>query len=200
MNENDRFKAGLSRTESPAASLRSALGGAPAASSLHALRPQAAPVANRLSGLRPITPLAPPRPALNAAASIKAFDPVPVIQQEVVKEVAKEVKKQVKVEVATQLNSVKLRADLGEKAPDAGRMASLRSQIAGTAPGGVLSAELRKDLTPVSEQSGLFQSIAPLAKVIPVTQQQKLGILSKQLGVFKGSPVSGVSKNLGLKF
>ena len=197
MNENDRFKAGLSRTESPAASLRSALGGAPAASSLSALRPQAAPAASSLSGLRPNTPAPIARSVPQAQfATVRAYDPVPVIQQEV----AKEVKKQVKVEVASQLTSVKLRADLGEKAPDAGRMASLRSQIAGVAPVGVSSAELRKELTPVPEQSGLFDSIAPLAKVIPVTQQQKLGILSKQLGVFKGAPVTGVSKSLGLKF
>ena len=190
MNENDRFKAGLRRTESPAASLRSALSGGPS-SNLNALRPGAAPAAPapNLSGLRPAVAQT-IQPA--QFATLAQVDHTPVIK--------KEVQKQVKAEVATQLNSIKLRADLGEKAPDAGRMASLRSQIAGTAPGGVLSAELRKDLTPVSEQSGLFQSIAPLAKVIPVTQQQKLGILSKQLGVFKGSPVSGVSKNLGLKF
>ena len=54
MNENDRFKAGLRRTESPAASLRSALSGGPS-SNLNALRPGAAPAApaHNLSGLRP---------------------------------------------------------------------------------------------------------------------------------------------------
>ena len=54
MNENDRFKAGLRRTESPAASLRSALSGGPS-SNLNALRPGAAPAADRSSGSDPAT-------------------------------------------------------------------------------------------------------------------------------------------------
>ena len=191
MNENDRFKAGLRRTESPAASLRSALGGG-SNSNLNALRPQAAPAVNSLSALRPAT--AASQKAVFATAV--AYDPAPVIKEEVVKEV----KKQVKVEVATQLASSKLRKDLGGEAPTASQSAALRSQLAGAAPAGLVSAELRQELTPVPDQSGLFQSIAPLAKVIPVTQQQKLGILSKQLCVFKGAPVTGVSKSLGLKF
>ena len=187
MNENDRFKAGLRRTESPAASLRSALSGGPS-SNLNALRPGAAPAPN-LSGLRPAVAQT-IQPA--QFAKLAQVDHTPVIK--------KEVQKQVKAEVATQLASSKLRQDLGGSAPSASQSAALRSQLAGAAPVGVASAELRKELTPVAEQSGLFQSIAPLAKVIPVTQQQKLGILSKQLGVFKGPAVTGVSKSLGLKF
>ena len=190
MNENDRFKAGLRRTESPAASLRSALSGG-SSSNLDALRPQSAPAPrSTLAGLRPATAPAPVQ--AQVFAQVKAYDPTPVIKQEV--------QKQVKVEVATQLASSKLRQDLGGQAPSASKSAALRSQLAGAAPVGVVSAELRQELTPVPDQSGLFQSIAPLAKVIPVTQQQKLGILSKQLGVFKGAPVTGVSKSLGLKF
>ena len=190
MNENDRFKAGLRRTESPAASLRSALSGGPS-SNLNALRPGAAPAAPapNLSGLRPAVAQT-IQPA--QFATLAQVDHTPVIK--------KEVQKQVKAEVATQLASSKLRQDLGGSAPSASQSAALRSQLAGAAPVGVASAELRKELTPVDEQSGLFQSIAPLAKVIPVTQQQKLGILSKQLGVFKGPAVTGVSKSLGLKF